>query len=319
MKNRTQYINGRFLTQKMTGVHRYAYERCRAMQQEGTPFVIVCPRGSLRPEYDLTDMAVRRFGFGGSHFWEQLVLPWFFLFRPAALLISFMGLAPLLVRHTVMTVHDLSFLFNPRWYSRAYYHFYRLMTPLCARHAERIITVSNTSKKDILAHYPFLDAAKIDVVPPVVNRRFFCPAELKREPFVLAVASIDPRKNLRMLVKAVSADPSVSLKIVGGFNRVFAETDMPKASNVEWLGRVSDEQLRRLYRTAAVFVYPSLFEGYGIPPVEAAACGCPVAVSDIEVLHETCDPLRENGAVVRYFNPLNEKDILLKINEILHS
>jgi glycosyltransferase involved in cell wall biosynthesis len=106
---------------------------------------------------------------------------------------------------------------------------------------------------------------------------------------------------------------------VGGFNRVFAETDMPKASNVEWLGRVSDEQLRRLYRTAAVFVYPSLFEGYGIPPVEAAACGCPVAVSDIEVLHETCDPLRDNGAVVRYFNPLNEKDILLKINEILHS
>lgn len=311
------FVNGRFLTQQITGVNRYAYEQCRVMQEAGMPFVLVCPQGKLNPEYDLRGMEVVRFGFASSHVWAQLVLPWFFLFRKDYRLLCFTGLAPLLVRHTLMTIHDLSFLHNPAWYSKAYYHFYKLMTPVCARHAEILWTVSQASKQDILSRYPHLITKPIEAVTPRVDTTFFCRSTDKRKPFVLAVASMDPRKNLSTLVRAVSHDASISLKIAGGINRVFAETVMPQASNVEWLGRVSDEELRRLYRTAAGLVYPSLFEGYGIPPVEALACGCPVAVSDIPVLRETCDPLQKQGEKVLYFNPLDEQDIRNKIKELL--
>lgn len=317
MEQRCIYINGRFLTQSLTGVHRYAYERCKAMKQEGKHFVIVCPRGKLNPDYDLTDMPVKRFGWGNSHYWAQLVLPWFFLLKPSSVLVCYMGLAPLLVRHTVMTIHDLSFLHNPGWYSKAYYLFYRMMTPICARHTEQIITVSNSSKKDILMHYPFLRAKQIEVIPPNIDRHFFCPANVKREDFVLAVSTRDPRKNLNTLIKVVSKVPTIHLKIVGGSNRVFADSDIHAFPNIELLGRVSDEELRHLYRTAAVFVYPSLFEGFGIPPLEALACGCPVAVSDIPVLHETCEPYKEKGEKVLYFNPYDEQDILAKLKLLL--
>ena len=311
------YVNGRFLTQKMTGVNRYSYAQCRLLQEQHRPFVLVCPRGLLNPEYDLKGMTVRRFGWGHSHFWAQLVLSWFFLFKPGARLICFMGLAPLLVRHTEMTIHDLAFLHYPECYSRAYRLFYRLMTPFCARHAEVVRTVSETSKKDILAHYPFLPESKVVVIPNKVDTTFFCPAETKREHFLLAVASMDPRKNFPRLVEAMQALPEVKLKIVGGTNRVFAVTQVREANNVEMLGHVTDEELRQLYRTAAGFVFPSLFEGYGLPPVEALACGCPVAVSDIPVLHETCDPWLQKGAEVLYFNPLDVESMALTMKKLL--
>ena len=312
------YINGRFLTQPMTGVNRYAYDRCRKMQREGRPFVLLAPRGRLSQDYDLSGFIIRRFGWGGSHFWAQLVLPWFFLGKRGARLICFMGLAPLLVRHTEMTIHDLAFLHYPECYSRWYNRFYRLMTPLCARHAEVVRTVSETSKKDILVHYPFLLASKVVVVKNEVDTAFFCPTDVQREDFLLAVASLDPRKNFLRLIEAVKGLQDVRLKIVGGTNRVFAGTDIPHAANVEWLGRVSDEELRHLYRTAAGFVFPSLFEGYGLPPVEAMACGCPVAVSDIPVLHETCDPWLKQGAKVLYFNPLDVASMTMTIKNLLN-
>ena len=317
MKDEQIYINGRFLTQPMTGVNRYAYDRCRKMQREGRPFVLLCPRGGLFPEYDLTGMTVRRFGFGRSHFWAQLVLPWFFLWKRTSRLVCFMGLAPLLVKHTEMTIHDLAFLHYPECYSRWYNLFYRLMTPLCARHAEVIRTVSEASKQDILTQYPFLPADKVIIIPNKVDSDYFCSADMQREDFLLAVASMDPRKNFRRLIEAVNLLPDVKLKIVGGTNRVFAGSNIPEAANVEWLGRVSDEELRHLYRTAAGFVFPSLFEGYGLPPVEALACGCPVAVSDIPVLHESCDPLLKQGAEVLYFNPLDVESMRLTIKKLL--
>ncbi len=319
MSSNQLYINGRFLTQPITGVNRYAYERCRKMLREGTAFTLVCPHGKLSSDYDLEGMTVRRFGWGHSHFWAQLVLPWFFVFKRHATLLCLMGLAPLLIPHTVMTIHDLAFLYNPRWYSRAYYLFYRWMTPLCARHAEQIITVSNASKQDILTRYPFLNEHKITVIPPEINTRFFTHAAVDRLPFVLAVASLAPRKNLPRLVRAVAADPALHLKIVGGTNRVFAETGIPHATNVEMLGRVTDNDLRHLYRTAAGFIYPSLFEGFGIPPIEALACGCPVAVADIPVLHETCDPYLRQGLTVLYFDPTDETAILSAVKRLINN
>jgi glycosyltransferase involved in cell wall biosynthesis len=226
-----------------------------------------------------------------------------------------------------MTVHDLSFLQNPSWYSRAYYWYYRFMTPLAVKTSQHILTVSEFSKSEILRFYPFLKAEKISVVYNAIDRQLFKPqtSDLRpqtldlspqtSDPFVLCVSSIDPRKNFARLIEACQGLTGAKLYIVGKYNRVFSQQMALDTTpdHIQFLGRVSDEKLVRLYNQAACFVFPSLYEGFGLPPLEAMACGCPVLVSDIPVEREVC------GDAAHYFNPLDPNNILHTITQYLNN
>lgn len=302
------YVNGRFLTQRRTGVERYAYELCKAMSQIGMQFTIVCPRQPMATDYDVSMFHIVRYGIGASHFWEQCVLPFFFLGKRDYIVLSFTGLGSILVPNKIMTIHDLSFLENPSWFSKAYYYYYKLMTPLAARTSKALITVSEFSKKEILRFYPFIGKDRIHVVYNACNaasfssRRYHNPGEQ----YALAVSSIDPRKNLPTLIRAF-ADASIGCKlyVVGNRNKVFAGQDGVDftSGNVEFLGRVDDDRLSRLYAGATCFVSSSLYEGFGLPLLEAMTCGCPVVCSDIPVYHEVC------GDSALYFDPLSPDDL----------
>ena len=321
------YINGRFLTQPMTGVERYAYNICKAMARLQQPFTIVCPKAPIHQDYDVSDLSIVHYGIGNSHFWEQCVLPFFFIGKKDYLVLSFTGLGSILIRHKVMTVHDLSFLQNPSWYSRAYYWYYRFMTPLAVKTSQHILTVSEFSKSEILRFYPFLKAEKISVVYNAIDRQLFKPqtSDLRpqtldlspqtSDPFVLCVSSIDPRKNFARLIEACQGLTGAKLYIVGKYNRVFSQQMALDTTpdHIQFLGRVSDEKLVRLYNQAACFVFPSLYEGFGLPPLEAMACGCPVLVSDIPVEREVC------GDAAHYFNPLDPNNILHTITQYLNN
>ena len=138
------YINGRFLTQPMTGVERYAYSICKSLVRQGYDFTLVCPKAAIQDCYDTTGMHIVRYGIGNSHFWEQCILPFFFLFKRKFLVFSFTGLGSILVRKKVMTIHDLSFLENPKWFSRAYDTVSRTyLTP--HHHSERVFKAGNTT------------------------------------------------------------------------------------------------------------------------------------------------------------------------------
>ena len=313
------YINGRFLTQPMTGVERYAYKMCQALNAIGQPFTVVCPHADIQPCYDVNNFHIIRFGRGGSHLWEQCVLPFFFLTKRDYLIVSFTGLGSILICHKVMTVHDLSFLENPSWFSKAYCWWYKVMTPLAVRTSQAVITVSEFSKREILRFYPFLQPERIHVVYGAVDtERFRCQTSsitppTTSAPFVLAVSSLDPRKNFPRLVQAFHHVRDCSLCIVGSHNRVFTDDAGANrtAANIKYLGRVSDDELVSLYNQASCFIFPSLYEGFGLPPLEAMACGCPVLVSDIPVLREVC------GTAAQYFNPLDPDDILRTITQYL--
>ena len=322
----TIYINGRFLTQPMTGVERYAYNICKAMARLRQPFTIVCPKAPIHQDYDVSDLTIVHYGIGNSHFWEQCVLPFFFIGKKDYVVLSFTGLGSILIRHKVMTVHDLSFLKNPSWYSRTYYWYYKFMTPLAVKTSQHILTVSEFSKSEILGFYPFLKAEKISVVYNAIDRQLFKPltSDIKHQPsdifhqpsdpFVLCVSSIDPRKNFARLIEACQGLTGAKLYIVGKYNRVFSlQMQLDTTSDhIQFLGRVSDDELVRLYNQAACFVFPSLYEGFGLPPLEAMACGCPVLVSDIPVEREVC------GDAALYFNPLDPHDILHTITQYLN-
>ena len=303
------FINGRFLTQPMTGVNRYAYNVCKSMAALGQPFTLVCPKTEFQDCYDISGLNIVRFGFGNSHFWEQLMLPLFFVGKRDYMLLCFTGLGPILVRRKIMTVHDLAFIENPAWYSRAYHVLYKFLTPLSVKTSRHIITVSEFSKSEILRFYPFMKPSQISVVYGAVDKKIFshpgCQETASAEPFALTVSSIDPRKNFSRLIEAFKDIPEAKLYIVGSYNRVFSEKNNISGSteNIKFLGRVNDDELIRLYQTASCFIFPSIYEGFGLPPLEAMACGCPVLASDIPVEREVC------GDAALLFDPYDVKSI----------
>lgn len=315
MKN-SFVVNGRFLSQKMTGVHRYAYEMCRALQRLGADFVIVAPKNVL-PQYDLDGFTVEHCGRLFSHIWEQIELPLYIRQRHnGKILLSLTGLGSILYSKTICTVHDLSYLVNPSWFSRSYYMFYKLMTPLAVRRALKVITVSDFSKRELIDKLG-VSADKITVVYNAVTA---FPKTADRSPvdgqkYILSVSSLDPRKNLSRLIEAFSVldNNRYKLYIVGAGNRVFADTrfeGMPN-ENIIFTGYVADEMLCHYYLGATIFVSPSLYEGFGLPNLEAMTNACPVVTSDIAPYREVC------GDAAEYFDPESVEDMVSKISSIL--
>ena len=316
MKKKRIYISGRFLTQPISGVQRYAYELCMALRAINVSYVIIMPNTDIQDCYNVKGWDIIKWGHGNSHIWEQIILPLFFLFKKDYCLVSFTGLGPLLVRNKVMTIHDLAFFENPKWYSKPYVFYYKFMTPLCARTSKAILTVSEFSKGEI-TKWLHIANHKIHVIYNSatncnVNERSM-PADIP-EKFFLAVSSIDPRKNFERLVNVFGRLPDCNLVVVGGSSRVFSKTALGyECKNVKFLGRVSDDTLVCLYKHAFAFLYPSLYEGFGIPPLEAMTYGCPVVASDIEVLREVC------GEAALYADPFSEKEIENKIMSLYKS
>lgn len=310
------YINGRFLTRPMTGVERYAYMTCKALAEMGIDFTIICPKSPLMPCYEVSNLPIIHYGVGKSHLWEQFALPFFFIGKKNYLLFSFTGLGSILIRNKVMTIHDLSFLENPKWFSQSYYWWYKFMTPLAARTSKHIITVSEFSKKEILRFYPFIKEKDISIAYNAADDKFFhfqSQNSIPEKPFALTVSSLDPRKNFARLIEAFQDIKECSLYIVGSHNHVFKQKDSITDTNdtIHFLGRVSDEELVSLYNRATCFIFPSLYEGFGLPTIEAMRCGCPVLASDIPVLREVC------GDAAIYFNPYHVEDIRNTIKHFL--
>ena len=136
------------------------------------------------------------------------------------------------------------------------------------------------------------------------------------DPYILFVGSLEPRKNLRMLLEAwrLGGFDGATLAVVGAIGSMFPKLQFDSTPRgVRLLGHVEDDALPVLYSGAAGFVYPSVYEGFGLPPLEALACGCPIAVSDIPAHREVC------GERATYFDPFVLEDISSKLDWLLRS
>lgn len=307
-------INCRFLTQPITGVQRYALELSLKLLKNALFEVqFYAPRHLLHE--DLAEkLGVKRVGLLRGHLWEQLELPLFL--KKDDLLINFCNTAPLLHSFKIITVHDLAFLQPEKWHSTWFRIVYSVLLPFLLKSTKTIVTVSQTTKKEICQRLD-IDPDKIFVIHSAVSEDFNRFEKVPIEGrYVLFVGSMDPRKNLSTLIAAFSRikTQGISLKIVGGKDAIFNYQELTASKpNIAFLGRVDDYTLFQLYSNAVAFVFPSVYEGFGLPPLEAMHRGCPVIGSDIEVLHEIY------GESMLYFDPKDEQSIADAIDLICSS
>lgn len=313
-------VNGRYLTQKATGVHRYAFEICNKLHEMGVDFHVAVPN-EIHPDYKF-NFKVVKCGSLNTHLWEQISLPRYLKRIGSPLLISFTGCGPLNYSNQIMTIHDVSHERYPEWFSKNYYRFYHYMMPRIGKKAHAVLTVSEFSKKEIVDTLG-INAEKIHVVHsnvPFHNKpsreeilNFTRNPEAER--YILAVSSMDPRKNFIRLVEAFDKikDKSVKLYIIGMSFKAFNTPDLQRliGENVHLPGYIPDEKLQTMYQNALLSVYPSLYEGFGLPPLESMTYGCPVINSDIPALRE----VSQDAAL--YVDPYNVEDITEKIEQLL--
>ncbi|MGB9677868.1 MAG: glycosyltransferase family 4 protein, partial [Candidatus Ratteibacteria bacterium] len=316
------YIAARFLTQPITGVQRYGIELSKAIKKLNTEYneyniTFVAPKNVIHNEI-AKFLNVKKIGSLKGQLWDQISLLNFLKSKGNPLIINFSNTLPVFYENKIVTIHDIIHLKYPVSYS--YKKYYEVVFPLILKHSKHIITVSEFSKKEISSYFG-IDESKISIVYNGVDEKFKPKKLENQERYILGVSSIAYHKNFVSLVEAFwkLKTKDIKLYIVGGLNEKIFGKDSKRIlsyiennNNIKFLGRVDDDKLVKLYSNATCFVYPSLYEGFGIPPLEAQACGCPLILSDIPVFREVY-----KDSVV-YFNPLDIDDVANKVEEVLN-
>jgi glycosyltransferase involved in cell wall biosynthesis len=264
-------------------------------------------------------LKVKSIGTTRGHLWEQVELPLWLKKHGGGLLVNLANTAPAFYDNKIVTIHDIAFLVNPAWYSRSFCTYYRMLIPKLARDAKHLITVTEFSKHEIVK-YLGVGEASISVIGNAVSNKLRRPqSELPDDygKYILALSARSPRKNFERTVLAFQRirDKQVKLIVVGSMNKHVSDCSHGKAvmsdPRIVFADHVTDSELSGLYARALFFVFPSLYEGFGIPPLEAMACGCPCLVSDATSLPEVC------GSAALYCDPYSIDDIATKMELML--
>jgi glycosyltransferase involved in cell wall biosynthesis len=209
----------------------------------------------------------------------------------------------------VVTFHDLAVLRHPETFNRWTRTYSRRVLPRVVRAASRLIAVSEFTKRELL---DLLDVPgeQVRVIPNAVGEPFTADGDAGAGDYVLAVSTLEPRKNLTRLVEGYrrAGLNGLPLLVAGaaGWGGVRVEGD-----GVRWLGEVQDEELARLYRGARAVAYVSLYEGFGLPVLEAMACGAPVVAARTDALEEV------SGGAAVLVDPLDPDAIAAGLQEAI--
>lgn len=233
---------------------------------------------------------------------------------------NFIPMPSIKAKKIVTTVHDFSWEIYPEFQPKERVEYFQKYFYQQLIKSNHIITGSNFTKNEIIQNTGF-DESKISVIYHGVNHNIFFDRRIKKpeQKYILAVGSIEPRKNLinllmayAKLTEALKNEYKLILVGASGWNNSEIKNLMAQMKeSVKYSGFVSDEELAILYNQASLFVYPSIYEGFGIPPLESMACGTPVVCSYASSVPEV------GGDAVVYCNPLNVEDIKEKIEMVL--
>ena len=283
-------INGRFLSQAVTGVQRYGREIVRAIDrlalERGLLIDLLLPCG-VDPPADIRALRPRGVGIVKGHVWEQTVMP---LHRPR--LLSLCNTAPILGRGGVLCIHDANVFEVPDSYSPEFRRFYTILHPLLVRSGAQIATVSHHAA-DRIAHHLRIDASSIIVAGDGHEHALAWDAKQAtvrpgERPFILIIGSLARHKNTARVLEIAAEldDRGLDVLVAGVTGTVFSASAAAQSANVRYLGRITDDDLAFLLGRAFCLAFPSLSEGFGLPMLEAMVWGCPVIASRATSLPE---------------------------------
>lgn len=294
-------INGRFLTQRASGVQRFAAEVIKSIDRllDGDfamlkgRIEILAPRAAR--DFPLHHIPLRRVGHFTGYAWEQIEYP---LHGAGQLLLNLCMLGPLAVRHQVVVVHDATVLALPNNFSPRFRAAYKFMIPRLCKRSDLVVTVSEFSRHEIGKWY----GADVGAMPVcfeggdhikaiAADESILDRLDLRGRKFFLGVGVDSANKNIKTVVKAFEdAKLKDAVLVLTGAKdpKVFGHLNVADGEGVRAVGFVSDAELRALYEHALALVFPSYYEGFGLPPLEAMTCGCPVIISDQPALLEVC-------------------------------
>lgn len=324
-------INATLVTKSPAGIGRWSYELSkRLIENRSIEWVVVCPY----PDVFKSQLMNTQVEFvvspekGAKRIYFELIESGKVLskYKPNIYLNMNYGIPLLRPKGIkfIATIHDLCPFVVPETFGFISRLYKRWAIKRTVNHVDHIIADSISTKKDVM-NLLNIFSGKISVVYGGVNYNFFArKRELKKleaGEFILAVGTLEPRKNLRRLIEAYDAYifekfPEIDLYLAGnigwkmdGFYDWLCS--LKSRNSIKLIGRVSDEELVGLYQHAKVFVYPSLYEGFGLPPLEAMAAGCPVVVSNSSSLPEVI------GDAGLYVDALSVEDIGKTISQLL--
>jgi glycosyltransferase involved in cell wall biosynthesis len=319
------FINGRFLTQRTTGVQRYAHALLGALDEllASNPrarrfqFTLLVPP-ELKALPVLTAIRCERIGRLGGQLWEQFSLP---LAARHGLLLNLCNRGPALLQNQLVVIHDAAVVAEPKGYSWAFRVFYRLLFAALRYRGAQIVTVSEFSREELGSrlgfrpermHVVYPGADHIAEFPPNTSIQRF---GLRRGGYAFFVGSPHPNKNLGLVYNAFAKGhpPGFEIAVAGASAPgVFRDGPTSSAPWIRHLGYVSDGELRALYENAGCFVFPSKYEGFGLPPLEAMSLGCPVVASNAAAIPEVC-----RGAAL-FFNPDDSQGLRVAVCSVMN-
>jgi len=222
-------------------------------------------------------------------------------------------------KRQIITIHDLIPLLFPKYHQRQY-HYYKYLLPIILKSSIKIIAVSKHTR-DLIIDFYKVPEEKVSVVYNGISRDFLNKesSDVKQN-YLLYVGRFSPMKNIRGLIRAFGVlinrhNFDLKLKLVGGNGngnrKELNNIDSQIRENIEVICNISDKDLTNLYKDASLFILPSFYEGFGLPPLEAMACGCPVVISNIASLPEICRD------AAYYIDPYDVESMVEGIYEVL--
>lgn len=314
-------INGKFLSQRITGVQRVAHELVSELDKQleleknkNLKVYILTPK-KIKYEKQYKNIKIKRIGIFNGILWEQMILP-IYSFIMRGKIVNLCNSAPI-IKPDILLIHDVFYCSNPEFYNKIFLIYYKILNYFNIRNGKQIFTVSYYSKKEIEKYYKKFKREIIVIYngwQHIKNIDFddnvFKKFNIEKEKYILAVSSVNKNKNFSYIEELAKLYSNYKFVIVGMRDKSFINT-----KNIEYLGYVTDEELKSLYKFSKVFIHPSFCEGFGMTPLEAMASGC----KNVYVSNITCLPeIFENS--VSYLNPYKVEKIfdfsIKKNNEI---
>lgn len=316
-------INGRFLTQRLTGVQRMAIELLKELDKIvplGQKDVVIAVPNNFKNNINLNNIEIIRVGRFKGIVWEQIS---FYRYLKVNRLvgINLGNVAPLL-KPDIMCIHDVKLVRYPEWFEWKYVVWSKLHYWNALMRGKNVLTVSQFSKKEIEELYP-KRKAKIDVLDEgwqhmnniISNRKTLEVYGLEKGKYYFSLYQIMPNKNFKWIINAAKCNVDELFVVSGWHNKKINISDVEleeikEITNIKMLGYISDEEMKFLLENCKAFIFPSLYEGFGLPPLEALSVGAKVLVMDIPVMKEVL------GNSVQYIKQDNYK---IEIDESINS